>query len=146
MISPTTLVIAAGMVFTFAVGAGTAWTVQGRTIDTLKLETANERIATARANRIVVERATLKLAQAQQDYARDVDRARGDRRNADTVFDGLRDDTAAAVRDAGASAEACIDKVATLKVISDQCAGAVVDMATDAQDWYLEAVRQNNAP
>lgn len=129
-----------------AIGGGVAWNLQGRTIDSLKLETANERIAVARANRITVERATLKLAEAQAKYAASVENTRTERRTADATAVGLRNDTAAAVRDAGTSTEACARQVASLAVVFDQCSGAVVDMAEHAQGWYVEAVRQHEAP
>lgn len=144
--SPTLIIALVSAAVSGLFGFGAAWTLQGRNIDTLKLETANERITTARANRIVVERATLKLAESQARYAAGVEKTRTERRVADAAVAGLHDATAAAVRDAATSSEACHRQVASLAVVFDQCSGAVVEMAEHAQDWYVEAMRQHDAP
>ena len=139
----TTLAI---VVLSAAAGFGAAWQLQAHQITKLKLEHTNERISVARANRIVVERATLKLAKAQENYASATERSRRERADANDFVAGLHDATAAAVRDAGTSAEACNRQVASFAVVFDQCSGAVVDMAEHAQDWYIEAMRQHEAP
>lgn len=90
-----------------SVGFGAAWTLQGRSIDELKLGAANDRIAQQRSTRQAIERATTHVREAQESAsARNAD-LRRDAGNANAVAGGLRIASTAATRTATESADAC---------------------------------------
>jgi hypothetical protein len=128
-----------------AAGFFLAWQLQAHDITKINLEHANERISVARANRAVLERQSNAIIKAQNDAAALVAGMRRDTATARTVSDGLRSDTAAAVRTAASDPAACPDTAKTLAVVFDQCTGAFVEMAGHAQEWYIEALKLHGA-
>lgn len=145
-----------------AMGASGTWWLQGLRIDvaqsslateterhksdieTLKLEHANERIASQQAARVEAERriatqraADLKAQAASRTFVVDRDRII-------TLGSGLRD-TTAAMRATDEGGAACHQQVSALTVVFDQCVERYGVMAGHAQEWYIEAVKQNEA-
>lgn len=109
-------------------GWGAAWTIQGRTIDSLKLEAKDERIAQQRAARQAIERATDNLRKAQEG-------AQARRTGIDAAVDsngagliGLRD-TATAVRAAATTPDASAAYTNTVSELFDQCGRELVKVA-----------------
>ena len=88
-------------------GWGAAWTIQGRTIDSLKLEARDAIISQQRAARAVTERLTSQVAQAQAQAALRNDRARADARSAGDAGNGLRVASTDSVRTATNDINAC---------------------------------------
>ena len=111
-----------------ALGFGAAWTLQGRAIDSLKLEHKDERIAIQAAARKTIERNTSALAAAQNNAAARNAVLRIDADGARNAGNGLRIATDAAVRTAASSADAC-NRVAT-------ACSSVVAASTD----FIQAV------
>jgi len=110
-------------------GFGLAWRLQTATINDMKLEQANERISLQRAARAAIERqqSAVSLAQAAAvQRRRDLDAVR---RDSDTAIDGLRNATAAAVRAASASLDACLIGANALSVVSTQCSAELTTLA-----------------
>jgi len=112
-------------------GWGAAWTLQGRTIDGMKLEARDERITQQRAARQTAERLTSAVSQAQEDaqrraadLERDLDRSRDE-------LTRLRDTSASAVRVATDSHATCVATIRTYDVIFSECSGTVQTMARD---------------
>ena len=88
-------------------GWGAAWTIQGRAIDTLKMEAKDAIISQQRAARAVTERLTNQIAQAQDQAAVRNDRARADARAAGDAGNGLRVASTDSVRTATNDSNAC---------------------------------------
>ena len=125
-----------------ALSLGNWW--QSHVISNLKLESANERIARDRANRVDAERriATNHAAELQAQDAIRV--AVVDRERTDVVGSGLRD-TTAALRAGNGDPATCVANAEALTVVFDDCQAAYADMAGQAQGWYIEAVKQHDA-
>lgn len=109
-------------------GWGAAWTIQGRTIDFLKMEAKDAIISQQRSARASIERATLALTKAQNDAQ---DRRTGidaavDRNGAGLI--GLRD-TATAVRAAATTPDASAAYANTVSELFDQCGRELVKVA-----------------
>lgn len=111
-----------------SIGFGAAWTLQGRSIDELKLEAANDRIAQQRSARAAIERATTHVREAQE-------AAQARRTGIDAAVDsngagliGLRD-TATAVRSAATTPDASAAYANTVSELFDQCGRELVKVA-----------------
>ena len=121
-----------------ATGFGLAWRLQTATINDLKLEQKDERISLQRAARATIERqqSAVSLAQAAAvQRRRDLDAVR---RDSDTALDGLRNATAAAVRAASESLDACNRVVATHGDILAECSGTLQKVAGDADQCFSD--------
>lgn len=121
-----------------ALGFGAAWTLQGRAIDTLKLEVADDHIQQQRAARQAIERATLQVVSAQNEA---VVRAGLLRQSADAArreSDGLRESIAIAMRAATASLDACSSIVDACGVILNQSSDFVQEVARDADQCFSD--------
>ena len=111
-----------------SVGFGAAWTLQGRAIDTLKMEAKDAIISQQWSARASIERATLALTKAQND-------AQARRTGIDAAVDsngagliGLRD-TATAVRAAATTPDASAAYANTVSELFDQCGRELVKVA-----------------
>ena len=123
-----------------ALGFGAAWTWQGRAIDTLKLEVADDRIQQQRAARAALERATLQVVSAQNEA---VVRAGLLRQSADAArreSDGLRESIATAMRAATANLDACTVTTHTLGGLLDQCGREYQELGAKA-DRHVSDVK-----
>ena len=121
-----------------ATGFGLAWRLQTATINDLKLEQKDERISLQRAARATIERqqSAVSLAQAAAvQRRRDLDAVR---RDSDTALDGLRNATAAAVRAASESLDACNRVVAAHGDILSECSGTLQKVAGDADQCFSD--------
>lgn len=119
-------------------GWGAAWTIQGRAIDTLKLEARDAIISQQRAARAVTERLTSQITQAQNQAAVRNDRARADARAAGDAGNGLRVAATAATGAAHTSANTCSRVVDAYGVILDEGREIIREMATDLDRCYSE--------
>lgn len=126
-------------------GWGTAWTIQGRTIDKLIIEAKDERINQQRAARQAIERATNNVREAQKSasnraavLALDADRARGE-------SNGLRESIATAMRANAATLEACTRHAGTLGELLGSCGDRLKDVSADADTWANQAVTLQKA-
>jgi len=120
------------------VGFGLAWRLQTATINTMELGQANERISLQRAARAAIERQQSAVVVAQDAAAqrrRDLDAVR---RSSDSALDGLRNATAAAMRAASESLDACNRVVATHGTILSECGSALQKVAGDADQCFVD--------
>lgn len=121
-----------------SIGFGAAWTLQGRSIDALKMEAKDERIAQQRAARAVAERLASQITQAQNQATVRNDRARADARSAGDAGNGLRVAATAATGAAHTSADTCGRVVDAYGVILDEGREIIRAMATDLDRCYSE--------
>ncbi len=119
-------------------GWGAAWTIQGRAIDTLKMEAKDAIISQQRAARAVTDRLTSQITQAQNQAVIRNDRNRADALVAGDAGNGLRVAAAAATGAAHASADACNSVVTAYGVILDEGREVIREMATDLDRCYSE--------
>ena len=121
-----------------ATGFGLAWRLQTATINDLKLEQKDERISLQRAARATIERqqSAVSLAQAAAvQRRRDLDAVR---RDSESALDGLRNATAAAVRAASESLDACNRVVAAHGDILAECSSTLQKVAGDADQCFVD--------
>lgn len=121
-----------------SVGFGAAWTLQGRSIDALKLEAKDERIAQQRAARAAIERATENVRKAQESASNRIAALNRELAAVGTERDRLRDSSAAAVRTAADSPAACASIVAAYRDILAESSGFIQEMARDADECSVE--------
>lgn len=121
-----------------AIGFGAAWTIQGRSIDALKLEAKDERIAIYRANRENLERITNQISQAQEDAQRRLSVLAGERDRAAESSRGLRDTSAAAVRTVAQSPATCGHITHAYDLILTENRDFIQALATDADQCSIE--------
>ena len=119
-------------------GFGLAWQLQAGNISELKLETANERIATARATRQTLERVTGQNATAQANATASGIRLRADVASATSVGNGLRVTTSSAVRTAAQDPSVCSDTAATLGELLDSVSAERRELAEKAQRHTID--------
>ena len=117
-----------------------AWTWQGRTIDQIKLEAKDERIAQQSAARQSIERATSALIQAQNAAARRGTDLRRDADGAASAGGGLRIAAADTVRAAAQDAAACAASAAVLSDILSAATAEAERLAREADQWESTAV------
>ena len=121
-----------------ALGFGAAWQWQGRAIDQLNLDSANERIAIQRQSRQALEGHLSRVSEAQAAAAKrsaalaaDLDRSRSE-------LTRLRNTSSATVRVVTADPAACPAVTSAYDVVFSQCAGRLVEVAADADRCYSE--------
>lgn len=136
--NPTIIVAAISAALAWSIGFGTAWTLQGRDIDSLKLEARDAIISQQRATRAVTERLASQITQAQNQAAVRNDRARADARSAGDAGNGLRVAATAATGAAHTSADTCGRVVDAYGVILDEGREIIRAMATDLDRCYSE--------
>ena len=135
----------AGAVIAAPLAWGTAWHIQGTRITQMRLEHANERIATQRAARAALERSLSRLDQAQNDaQARRVVIA-ADSRRAGDAGNGLRLTSTSAVRTATDNADACAAIVATYDAILEEGRGFIQEVAGAADQCFSDLKTVNDA-
>lgn len=134
----TIIIAAVSAAFAGSVGFGAAWTLQGRSIDELKLGAANERIAQQRAARQVAERLAGQVAQAQSDAAARNVGLRSDAAAASNAAGGLRVASNSATRAAHTSADTCGRVVDAYGIILDEGREVIREMASDLDRCYSE--------
>jgi len=119
-------------------GFGLAWRLQTATINQMELDNANQRISLQRAARQTIERQQNAVVSAQA--AADKRRRALDavRRNSNSALDGLRDTSAAALRAAGESLEACTRIVKTHGTILSECSGTLQKVAISADQCFSD--------
>jgi len=121
-----------------AAGFGLAWRLQTATINQMELDDANQRISLQRAARQTIERQQTAVIVAQD--AADKRRRALDavRRNSDSALDGLRNATAAALRAAGESLDACTRVVKTYDLVFTESASLNAKVAGDADQCFSD--------
>jgi len=146
------IIAAVALAIGVAAGGVGSWLWQSSRVAAVKLELsneqldrANERISQQRAARTVTERLTNQVSKAQTDAATRAVRLAADRDGARTELDRLRIASESAVRAATAGIDACTSAVRTYAVIQSQCAGAVQELAGDADRWSGHAVMLQEA-
>jgi len=121
-----------------AAGFSAAWTIQGRNIDSLKLEQRDAIISQQRAARATSERLAQQVITAQNAAAaRNVTLA-ADRSRAVSELDRVRESIAIAMRSARDSHDACIAKADACGVVFSQCAGRLVEVAADTDQCFSD--------
>lgn len=126
----------------FGVGFSAAWTMQGRKIDSINLESANERIATQRSYRTSLERYMSRVSEAQ---AHATDRIRTAALELDSnrvALERLRNSSDAALRNASESAANCAVAVTAYSELFAECRGELVTLANKA-DKHVSDIRLN---
>lgn len=116
-----------------ALGFGAAWTLQGRAIDSLKLEQKDERIARDYASRAAIERNTSAVFKAQNGAVVLAGKSRADADSARTELDRLQHQSAETLRTAAASLDACLVAANSFRVVFDQCSTSYESLAGNAQ-------------
>jgi len=120
-------------------GFGLAWQLRAGTIESMKLEQANERIAIQRAARAAIDRATVQITRAQTESATRAIALRADADAARGELDRLRDATAT-VRTPADDAAACADRTAAIGKLLNQCAAAYQELGERA-DRHVNDIR-----
>lgn len=115
-----------------SIGFGAAWTLQGRSIDELKLGAANDRIAQQRSARQAIERATENVREAQASAVNRNADLRRDAGRANDVAVGLRIASTAATRAATESTDACGAIVRTYDQLFAEGSGLLREVAATA--------------
>ena len=115
-----------------SIGFGAAWTLQGRTIDALRIEAKDAIIIQQRATREATERASADIRKAQEGAANRI--AALNRELADTrkSADSLRDTSSAAVRTATDSPATCASIVATFGDVFAESRSFIQEVVADA--------------
>ena len=114
------------------IGWSAAWTLQGRTIDELKLESRDAIITQQRATRQAIERASANVREAQESASHRNADLRRDASRANDVAGGLRIASATATRTATESSDACGAIVSAYDVILAEGSGLLREIATTA--------------
>jgi len=130
--NPTLIAIAVSAALAGSAGFGTAWTLQGRSIDKLKLEQRDDIITQQRATRALAERLTAAVTEAQ---AKAVSRNAAIRRDADSAASsgsGLRVTSGNAATIADDHADACRSIVRAYGVILDESSQFIREVAATA--------------
>lgn len=122
------------------IGFGAAWNIQGRAIDSLKMEQKDERITLQRAARTDAERHLAQLAKAQAAAAsRGIELERNAAASRGAV-DRLRTQSAAALRNAQSSANACFATAAAYDIVLTSCAGRYRELGRKA-DGHVDDIK-----
>ncbi len=121
-----------------SIGFGAAWTLQGRSIDAMKLEAANDRIAQQRSTRQAIERATTHVREAQESASNRIATLNRELADVRVVADGLRNTSAAAVRASAESPEACSRVTHAYDLILAESRDAIQEMAGYADQCSIE--------
>ena len=141
-----TLIIAAiSAALSGLAGFGLAWQLQSANITELNLKAANERIASDRASRAILERVTGQIAQAQNDATT---RAAVLRRELDAsraAYDRVRNTSTATVRAASTSPDACPRIASTYDLVFTECTSALQTLAGDADQLRSDLTLMQDA-
>jgi hypothetical protein len=143
--NPTVIALVISAALAGAGGFGAAWTMQGRSIDKLKLEARDDIIAQQRSARATTERLTSAVSAAQVSAQGRAVRLAADRDSARTELDRLRIASENAVRNASAGIDACTSAVRTYHLVFTGCASALADMGTDVDRWSNQALMLQDA-
>ena len=138
MMSPTLVIAMVSAIASGLAGFGLAWRLQTATINQMELDNANQRISLQRAARATVERQQSAVVTAQNAA---VERRRAlviVRRDGDAALVGLRNATAAAMRAASESLDACNRVVSTHGDILAECSSALQKVAGDADQCFSD--------
>ena len=127
-----------------ASGFAVAWQLQAGTISDIHLEAAHELMQQQADARDEAERRIAQVTAAQNSAQTRLRAVVADRERTDVVGSGLRD-TTAALRAGNGDPATCVANAEALTVVFDDCQAAYADMAGQAQGWYIEAVKQNDA-
>ena len=112
-------------------GWGAAWTIQGRTIDSLRIEAKDAIIIQQRATRAAIERATSNVREAQTSAANRIAVLNRELAAVGSERDRLRDTSTIAVRTATDSPAACASIVAAYRDIQLEGSSFIQTLATD---------------
>ena len=112
-------------------GWGAAWTIQGRTIDSLRIEAKDAIIIQQRATREAVERASDDIRKAQTSAANRIAVLNRELAAVGSERDRLRDTSAIAVRTATDSPATCASIVAAYRDIQLEGSSFIQTLATD---------------
>ena len=126
-------------------GFGLAWRLQTATINQMELDNANQRISLQRAARATIERQQTAVVTAQNAAAKRRRALNVVRRDGDAALVGLRDATAAAMRAASESLDACNRVVATHGTILAECSGTLQKVAGDADQCVSDIQTLTNS-
>ena len=128
-----------------SVGWGAAWHMQKLNITELELNHANERIAIQRAARAATERHIAQVSVAQSAAAHRADTIATELAGNRTELERLRDTSAASVRSAGQSLDACTAALAAHALVSTQCAARYAEVAADSDAWASHGIALQDA-
>lgn len=128
-----------------ALSFGAAWQIQSWRIDSLKLENANEQLAREQSANQRLADAQAKVSQAQDAAKAATDRIRRDAAGANSAAVGLRDTLANTVRAAAVDYASCTRQVDALSVVFTESATAYRELATETDEWAVQAVTLQNA-
>ena len=142
--SPTLILSLVAAAIAGSAGFGTAWMLQGRTIDSLKLEQANDRIAQQRAARQTTERLTSTVAAAQGKAGSRDAANRRDADSAGSAGSGLRVASADSTRTTN-DLETCARSLTAHGVVLAESIELLQSLAKDADDWASHAVMLQEA-
>lgn len=121
-----------------SIGFGAAWTIQGRTIDALKMEAKDERIAQQRSARQAIERATTHVREAQESASNRIAALGRELADVRKSADGLRDTSTAAVRASTESPETCSRVARAFGDILAESRSFIQEMVADADRCVIE--------
>ena len=130
--NPTLIIASVSAIASALAGFGLAWRLQTATINQMELDNANQRISLQRAARATIERQQTAVVTAQNAAAKRRRALNVVRRDGDAALVGLRDATAAAMRAASESLDACNRVVSTHGTILAECSGTLQKVAGDA--------------
>jgi hypothetical protein len=119
--NPTIVIALISAVISGAVGFGAAWKWQGSTINELKVEYANTKLADQQSAHTVKERNLEAVVTAQNHATARVAVIKRDADSARSALDGLRAQSAAALQSAAKSLDACTATAATYDQLLNSC-------------------------
>lgn len=128
----TAVLTAASLVTGLAGGFGGAWLLRTHTIDQLKLEQKDERIAIQRAARTAIERSLTQVTQAQNASTLRAAELRRSDAAAASESERMRDSTATTVRAAATDPTTCPERAAALGELLDAMGRAGEELAGKA--------------
>lgn len=129
---PMFLITAISAAVAAAAGFALAWRLQSATILEMESNAKDTRIAAQLVARKAIERATSAVITAQNNAADRMVVLRRDADAARTGIDGLRAQSAASLRAAAASLDACVIDATAKTELLDNCAGRLVNVSTAA--------------
>ena len=121
-----------------SIGFGAAWTIQGRTIDALRIEAKDAIIIQQRAAREAVERASDDIRKAQTSAANRIAVLNRELAAVGSERDRLRDTSTIAVRTATSSPATCGRITTTFDLVFAECSGSLQTMAATLDQCVIE--------
>lgn len=125
---------------TGVLGFSAAWTIQGRNIDSLKLEQRDAIIQQQRSARAAIDRATNAVITAQNAAAARAVTLRRDAAGAASAGNGLRLTSANSVRTAAADTTACTRSLDAHADVLSAVSREAERLAAEADGWAIQAV------